>query len=135
MAKNSKDTSKAAAAKEETKKTTDEAKKTTTASKSKTESAEANKKPQENATEAPQSIKNKEECKPSGKEEKTPENKDLPFKEKDLTYEEASGLMSIGAVVKLPEWKGFWFQDMSTGKTFVLTKDNEILDTPDEQCK
>jgi len=135
MAKNSKDTSKAAAAKEETKKTNDEAKKTTTASKTKSETKTGEVKTEEAPKGAVQSTNPTESSEPSSEKENDVKSQDLHSKQKDLSYKEASELMSLGAVIKLPEWEGFWFQDMTTGQTFVLTKDNEILDTPDERFK
>lgn len=52
-----------------------------------------------------------------------------------MTYEEADVEMDYGQAVKLPEWVGFWFKEIGTDKTFVLTKDGEVLDTPHEEYK
>src|SRR5690606_28917746 len=54
---------------------------------------------------------------------------------KSYSYKEAEGLLQEGKKIKLPEWKGFWFKDKDSDKVLVLTKDNEILDTPHDQYK
>lgn len=52
-----------------------------------------------------------------------------------MTYEVAENEMATGAAIKLPEWEGFWFIEHETRKPFVYTKDNQILDTPNEEYK
>lgn len=56
-------------------------------------------------------------------------------KKEGLTFEEAEKFLKIGECISLPEWKGFWFQSIKTGKTLVLTVDNIILNTPNEIYK
>lgn len=51
------------------------------------------------------------------------------------SFSEAEELLKKGKYVKLPSWKGFWFLHKETGDLLVLTKDNEILDTPHEHYK
>ena len=68
-----------------------------------------------------------EQNSPSGSENETVEDKG------GLTFESAKAEMAIGAGIKLPEWKGFWFEDIDTHEVYVLTEDGEILDTPDEK--
>ena len=52
-----------------------------------------------------------------------------------MTYAEAEELMKLGKLVKLPEWKGFWFRDNVKEQVLVLTKEGEIVDTPWDICK
>lgn len=52
-----------------------------------------------------------------------------------MTYEQAEIDLNIGAAIKLPEWKGCWFNDITTGKTYVLLDDGNIVDTPHESYK
>lgn len=52
-----------------------------------------------------------------------------------MTYEEADKLLKIGGLTALPEWKGFWFNNIKTDETLVLTKEGEITDTPWGICK
>lgn len=52
-----------------------------------------------------------------------------------MKYEEIEKELKTGELVKLSDWKGFWFNHIKTGKTYVLTKDLEILDTPYEKYK
>ncbi len=52
-----------------------------------------------------------------------------------MTFEEAEKLAQTGELITLPEWEGFWFVDIKTGLMSVLTKYNEILDTPFEEFK
>ncbi len=52
-----------------------------------------------------------------------------------MTYAEAEALLKEGKLVKLPEWKGFWFQNLTNGQVLVLTAEGEILDTPWDICK
>jgi hypothetical protein len=52
-----------------------------------------------------------------------------------LTYEEAEKLLKTGSLIALPEWGGFWFNNIKTDETLVLTKDGEITETPWEICK
>jgi len=52
-----------------------------------------------------------------------------------MTYEEAEKLLKTGSLIALPEWGGFWFNNIKTNETLVLTKDGEITETPWEICK
>lgn len=52
-----------------------------------------------------------------------------------MSFEEAEVILNKGDLVALPEWKGFWFKDLTNGKLLVFTKDNEVLDTPHEEYK
>lgn len=52
-----------------------------------------------------------------------------------MTFEQALKEAEIGELIALPEWEGFWFVDIKTGLLSVLTKENEILDTPSEEFK
>ena len=52
-----------------------------------------------------------------------------------MTYAEAEELMKLGKLVKLPEWEGFWFQNLLSNQVLVLTKEGEVLDTPWDICK
>lgn len=52
-----------------------------------------------------------------------------------MTYEEAEKLLKIGELIALPEWKGFWFNDIKTGKTMVLTKEGDVINTPLDEFK
>ena len=52
-----------------------------------------------------------------------------------MTYEEAKKLLEIGNLIALPEWKGFWFNNIKTGETLVFTKEGEILETPIDDFK
>ena len=65
------------------------------------------------------------------------ENEPNPPTVEDLymTYEEAEKLLLSGELIKLDEWGGFWFSNIKSGKVFVMTKDNEILDTPHDKYK
>lgn len=53
----------------------------------------------------------------------------------NLTFEEADKWLEKGLCIALPEWTGFWFKNIKTGETLVLTKDGEIVDTPHEIYK
>jgi len=59
----------------------------------------------------------------------------IPAKTENLTFEEAEKLAQTGELIALPEWSGFWFVDIKTGALSVLTKDNEILQTPFDEFK
>jgi hypothetical protein len=52
-----------------------------------------------------------------------------------MTYEEAEKLLKIGGLIALPEWKGFWFNDIKTGETLVLTKEGDVINTPSDEFK
>lgn len=52
-----------------------------------------------------------------------------------MTYEEAEKLMDIGGFIALLEWGGFWFKNIKTGETLVLTKEGEITNTPFDEFK
>lgn len=52
-----------------------------------------------------------------------------------MTYEEAEKLLKVGQLIALPEWEGFWFNNIKTDETLVLTKEGEITETPWEICK
>ncbi len=52
-----------------------------------------------------------------------------------MTYEEAEKLLKTGSLIALPEWEGFWFNNIKTDETLVLTKEGEITETPWEICK
>lgn len=52
-----------------------------------------------------------------------------------MTYKEAEKFLLIGDLIQLSDWTGFWFNNIKTGKTYVLTKDLEIVDTPYEHYK
>lgn len=56
-------------------------------------------------------------------------------KEVGMTYEEAEKLLETGKLISLPEWEGFWFGNIKTGETLVLTKEGEILNTPNPEFK
>lgn len=56
-------------------------------------------------------------------------------KQSDLTFEEAEKWLKKDLCIALPEWTGFWFKNIKTGETLVLTKDGEIVDTPHEIYK
>jgi len=60
---------------------------------------------------------------------------ELPLEEKGMTYEEAEKLLETGKLISLPEWEGFWFGNIKTGETLVLTKEGEILNTPNPEFK
>jgi len=59
----------------------------------------------------------------------------LSKKTTELTFEEADELRKIGECIALPEWEGFWFGNIKTGKLLVFTKEEEILDTPSQVFK
>lgn len=52
-----------------------------------------------------------------------------------LTFQAAETLLKRGNCIALPEWGGFWFIEIKTGKTLVLTKEGIIVDTPWEEFK
>lgn len=52
-----------------------------------------------------------------------------------MTYEEAEKLLKDGKLIALPGWGGFWFNNIKTDETLVLTKEGEVTDTPWEICK
>jgi len=52
-----------------------------------------------------------------------------------MTYEEAELLMAQGECIALPEWEGFWFRNIKTTETLVLTKEGEITNTPLDEFK
>jgi len=52
-----------------------------------------------------------------------------------MTYEEAEKFLKVGQLIALPEWEGFWFNNIKTDETLVLTKEGEITETPWEICK
>lgn len=52
-----------------------------------------------------------------------------------MTFEDAEKLMDIGELIALPEWGGFWLKSVKTGETIVLTKEGEIINTPQEEYK
>jgi len=52
-----------------------------------------------------------------------------------MTYEEAEKLLKVGKLIALPEWEGFWFNNIKTDETLVLTKEGEITENPWEICK
>lgn len=58
-----------------------------------------------------------------------------PEENKGLSYAEAEKLMLKGELIKLPEWEGFWFGNIKTGKVFVFTKEGKILDNPETKYK
>lgn len=68
-------------------------------------------------------------------DEKTANLADPLDEPKGLTYADAEKHLQLGQLIKLPEWGGFWFNNIKTGETFVYTKDGEILDTPHEEYK
>ncbi|WP_418360158.1 hypothetical protein [Sphingobacterium detergens] len=52
-----------------------------------------------------------------------------------MSWAQAEQILNIGECVKLPEWEGLWFKSLLKDQLFVLTKDGEILDTPQEEFK
>ncbi len=52
-----------------------------------------------------------------------------------MPWQQAEQILNIGECVKLPEWEGLWFKSLLKDQLFVLTKDGEILDTPQEEYK
>lgn len=53
-----------------------------------------------------------------------------------MSYEDAEKAMNAGQVVALPEWGGFWFKSIDDQeKTYVLTKEGKIVDTPQDEFK
>lgn len=56
-------------------------------------------------------------------------------KREGLTFEAADRFCLIGLCIALPEWEGFWFRNIKTGKLLVFTKEKEILDTPSHVFK
>lgn len=52
-----------------------------------------------------------------------------------LSFAEAELAMDTGSLIKLPKWGGFWFKDITSGKTYVLTKEGEIVDNLEEEHK
>jgi len=60
---------------------------------------------------------------------------ELTLEEEGMTYEEAEKLLETGKLISLPEWEGFWFGNIKTGETLVLTKEGEILNTPNPEFK
>ena len=52
-----------------------------------------------------------------------------------MTYEEAEKLLKTGSLIALPEWGGFWFNNIKTGETLVITKEGEITKATWEICK
>lgn len=77
----------------------------------------------------------------TAKEVKPVEEIEVTLDEKDLkpktgfNFEEAEKQLSIGNLVSLPEWEGFWFKNIETDQLLVFTKDGEVLDTPQEEFK
>lgn len=52
----------------------------------------------------------------------------LKIKEKNLTFSQALDLIKQGKMVKVPEWRGYWF--LKAGLIHVMTEDGIELDTP-----
>lgn len=52
-----------------------------------------------------------------------------------LTYEEAEQILENGGAIALDGWVGFWKKETSLNKILVVTKDNEVFDSPDDQYK
>lgn len=58
------------------------------------------------------------------------------IKSNGFDYLQAEEKMDLGHPVTLPEWGGFWFKPHEDpSKTYVLTKEGEVLDTPHEEYK
>lgn len=61
---------------------------------------------------------------------------DIPTEKLGITFDVAElTILNVGGLAKLPEWEGFWFKNLKTGELLVFTKDNEILDTPNDEYK
>lgn len=52
-----------------------------------------------------------------------------------MNWTQADHVLDDAQCVKLPEWEGFWFKSLKTGDIYVLTKDGEVLNTPQEEYK
>lgn len=68
-----------------------------------------------------------------GEEEALKSKENDSIEKNDFSW--ADEKMSVGKTVALPEWEGFWFKEIASGKTFVLTKEGKVLDNPDEKYK
>jgi len=52
-----------------------------------------------------------------------------------MTFEEAEKILNDGNLIALPEWEGFWVKNIENGELLVLTKEGEVLNTPNEEYK
>lgn len=84
-------------------------------------------------------IKNVSEGKDTQEEKEALKTKEIEQEQNPLIgmpYEQAEEEMKVGNLVALPDWEGFWFKQISDPeKTYVLTKEGKIVDTPHEKYK
>lgn len=76
----------------------------------------------------------KEEGKDTSSEKESLKSKDTASSQNN-DFNWAEEQMRAGKLVSLPTWAGFWFKDIATDKTYVLTREGEIVDTPHDQYK
>lgn len=103
-----------------------------------TKAVEEAKKPEvtETSPETKADVEYKDEISPAAEKEETqsePDTSKEPYTQ--MSFEEADVQMDLGKCIALPLWHGFWFKKEHNGPIYLLTKDNEVLDTPMDEYK
>lgn len=84
--------------------------------------------------EAAKDVKKNEELDNKGAEN-TPTNESDDLSPVGVSFEEIEPLLNEGKAVALNGWGGYWKFIESLDLVIVVTKDNEVFDTPDDQYK